>query len=115
MIVDQRTYTTQPGRLQEFVDAFAAQGLPLYTRYCGTLIGYFTSESGELNQVVHLWGYADAADRDTRRAALARDPRWRAFLEVALPLLVSQESRLLRPTAFSPTFALPVAQVAAER
>ncbi len=108
MIVDQRTYTTRPGRLHDFVDAFAAQGLPLYTRYCGTLIGYFTSESGALNQVVHLWGYADATDRDTRRGSLARDPAWQAFLDVALPLLVSQESRLLKPTAFSPTFAPPV-------
>lgn len=107
MIVDQRTYTTRPGRLQEFVDTFATQGLPLYTRYCGTLIGYFTSESGALNQVVHLWGYADADDRDTRRAALARDPAWQAFLDLALPLLVSQESRLLRPTAFSPGFVPP--------
>jgi hypothetical protein len=108
MIVDQRTYTTRPGRLQEFVDTFAARGLPLYRRYCGTLIGYFTSESGPLNQVVHLWGYADAADRDTRRAALARDQGWQAFLDVALPMLVSQESRLLMPTAFSPKFAPPV-------
>ena len=107
MIVDQRTYTTRPGHLQDFVDTFAAEGLPLYTRYCGTLIGYFTSESGALNQVVHLWGYADAADRDTRRAALARDPGWPAFLDVALPLLLSQESRLLKPVAFSPRFALP--------
>jgi hypothetical protein len=108
MIVDQRTYTTRPGRLQDFVDTFAAQGLPLYVRYCGTLIGYFTSESGALNQVVHLWGYADAADRDTRRAALARDPGWQAFLDMAMPLLVNQESRLLTPTAFSPRFAPPI-------
>ncbi len=107
MIVDQRTYTTRPGRLQEFVETFTAKGLPLYTRYCGTLIGYFTSESGTLNQVVHLWGYADAADRDLRRAALAADPNWQAFLDVALPLLVSQESRLLKPTTFSPKFTLP--------
>lgn len=111
MIVDQRTYATRPGRLQEFVETFAAQGLPLYTRYCGTLIGYFTSESGTLNSVVHLWGYADAADRDLRRAALARDPGWQTFLDVALPLLVSQESRLLRPTTFSPRFDLPTRQV----
>jgi len=108
MIVDQRTYAVRPGYLQQFVDTFAARGLPLYTSYCGTLLGYFTSESGTLNQVVHLWGYADAADRDARRAALARDPGWQAFLDVALPLLVSQESRLLKPTAFSPEFALPV-------
>lgn len=107
MIVDQRTYTTRPGKLQQFVETFAAQGLPLYTRYCGTLIGYFTSESGPLNQVVHLWRYTDAADRDIRRAALVLDPGWQAFIDVALPLIVHQESRLLTPTAFSPGIAPP--------
>jgi hypothetical protein len=107
MIVDHRTYGTRPGKLQEFIDTFAARGLPLYMRYCGTLLGYYTSESGTLNQVVHLWGYTDVTDRDNRRAALARDPEWQGFLEVALPLLVSQESRILRPTAFSPTFTPP--------
>jgi hypothetical protein len=108
MIVDHRIYTTRPGRLQDFVDTFEARGLSLYTRYCGTMIGYFTSESGALNQVVHLWGYVDAADRDTRRAALAGDPAWQTYLDEALPLLVGQESRLLKPTAFSPAIAAPV-------
>jgi hypothetical protein len=108
MIVDHRTYTLRPGHLQDFIEKFAARGLPLYTRYCGTLIGYFTSESGELNQVVHLWGYSDVADRDARRAALAQDPGWQAFLDVVLPLIVSQESRILRPTTFSPTFVPPL-------
>ncbi|MFE0419824.1 NIPSNAP family protein [Streptomyces tendae] len=107
MIVDHRVYTARPGRLSEFVDAFEALGLPLYTRYCGTLIGYFVAESGALNQVVHLWAYDDAADRDRRRWALARDPQWQVFLDAALPLLVSQESRLLRPTSFSPAIASP--------
>lgn len=107
MIVDHRVYTVRPGRLREYLDAFESHGLPLYTRYCGTLIGYFVAESGTLNQVIHLWGYEDAADRDKRRAALARDTQWCAFLETALPLLVSQESRLLAPTSFSPAIIPP--------
>jgi len=107
MIVDHRTYTTAPGRLATFVDTFERIGLPLYRHYCGTLIGYFVSESGTLNQVVHLWGYDDAADRDRRRAALRKDPRWQSFLDEALPLLVHQESRLLTPTSFSPDIASP--------
>ena len=111
MIVDHRIYTTHPGRLPAFLQEFESKGLPLYQRYCGTLIGYFTSEGGTLNQVVHLWGYADAQDRDLRRAALARDPEWQAFLAIALPLLVSQESRLLRPTDFSPAITLPTSAV----
>jgi hypothetical protein len=41
-------------------------------------------------------------DRERRRAALYLDARWTAFLDAALPLMLRQESRLLKPTRFSP-------------
>jgi len=64
-------------------------------------LGYFQSESGELNRIVHLWGFDSAADRETRRAALAADPDWIAFVPKVLPLLVRMESVILRPAPFS--------------
>lgn len=102
MLIDLRTYTFHPGKLQVFLPRFEAEGLPLQTRYCGNLIGYFTTETGVLNQVVQLWAYENAADRDERRARLWADPAWQAFGEFALPLIQHQENRLLKPTAFSP-------------
>jgi hypothetical protein len=33
---------------------------------------------------------------------MAQDPRWQAYLRKVQPLLLSQENRFLRPTAFSP-------------
>jgi hypothetical protein len=33
---------------------------------------------------------------------MAQDPQWQQYLKKVLPLLVKQENRLLRPTAFSP-------------
>jgi len=102
MLVDLRTYTFHPGRLPQFLRAFEAEGLALQTQHCGHLVGYFTAETGALNQVVQIWAYKDAADRDARRAALWADPRWQAFGETALPMLQHQENRLLKPTAFSP-------------
>ena len=51
---------------------------------------------------MHLWGYDSLDDRARRRAALMADPDWRAFLAEILPLLETQESRILLPTAFSP-------------
>jgi len=102
MLIDLRFYTFHPGKLQVFLPRFEKEGLPLQTRYCGQLIGYFVSETGVLNQVVQLWAYADAADRDARRAALWADPDWQRFGDFALPLIAHQENRLLKPTAFSP-------------
>lgn len=101
-----RIYTLTPGRTGELLELFTEHGLPLYQKYCGTLIGYYTSESGTLNQVVHLWAYSDVLDREVRRARLAEDPLWRDYLKRSLPLVVHQESRILRPTSFSPMMEL---------
>lgn len=102
MIVDHRIYSLRPGTLQTFVDLFERDGLPLYSHYCGKLLGYYVSEGGELNQVIHLWAYESVEDREQRRATLYLDTRWTDFLEAALPYVVRQESRLLKPTRFSP-------------
>jgi hypothetical protein len=101
MIVEQRSYTALPGQVPAFLALVEAEGLPIQHRHLGVPLGYFQSESGELNRIVHLWGYASAADRDNRRAALAADPDWTAFVPKVLPLLVRMESIILRPTRFS--------------
>ncbi|MGE0315979.1 MAG: NIPSNAP family protein [Lautropia sp.] len=102
MLIDLRTYTFHPGKLSVFLPRFEAEGLPLQTRHCGNLVGYFLAETGTLNQVVQLWAYLDAADRDARRARLWADPEWQTFGAWALPLIQHQENRLLKPTTFSP-------------
>lgn len=102
MIVDHRIYTLQPGKVASFVELFEREGLPLYLHYCGKLIGYYIADGGTLNQVVHLWAYDSVEDRERRRAELYLDSRWGDFLDAALPLVVSQESRLLKPARFSP-------------
>lgn len=103
MIVDHRVYTLRPGAVQTYLELFEREGLPLYLQYCGKLVGYYVSDSGELNQVIHLWSYESVEDRELRRTTLYLDPRWTAYLEAALQLIVKQESRLLKPTRFSPT------------
>jgi hypothetical protein len=102
MIVEQRIYTLQVGALGEFVRYYEANGLSVQTRILGNLIGYFVTEVGPLNQIVHLWGYADFADRTRRRAALSADPAWLDYLKNQPPVIVAQENRILSPTAFSP-------------
>ena len=102
MLIDLRFYTFYPGKLPVFLPRFEAEGLPLQKKHCGNLIGYYTTESGALNQVVQMWAYTDAADRDARRALLWADPDWQKFGDWALPLIQFQENRLLKPTRFSP-------------
>ena len=79
MIVDQRTYTVRTGGVREFRALYAAGGRATQVEHLGEPVGYYTTEVGDVNQIVHLWQYADLADRDRRRAALESDPRWLAY------------------------------------
>lgn len=79
MIVDLRTYTIQTGAMRDFLALYAREGLAVQTQHLGSPLGYYTTEVGELGQIVHLWQYTDMADRELRRAALEADPRWLAY------------------------------------
>ncbi|MCG6873546.1 MAG: NIPSNAP family protein [Betaproteobacteria bacterium] len=102
MIVEERIYTLQPGKVPEMVRLYGEEGLPLQQRHLGKFIGYFTTESGNLNQVVFMWGFDSLDDRAARRARMAQDPEWQRYLARVVPLLVSQENRILTPASFSP-------------
>ncbi|AKC80635.1 NIPSNAP domain containing protein [Xanthomonas arboricola] len=102
MLIEQRVYTLKPGSLLGFLRLYEAEGLALQREVLGNLVGYFTSEVGKLNRVIHLWGYDSFEDRARRRTQLHGDPAWREFLSKAGPLVESQSNELWLPTAFSP-------------
>ncbi len=107
MIVEQRTYTLKPMSVGEFLKRYQEEGLDIQRPILGTLVGYFSTEFGPLNQVVHLWAFDDFADRDRRRATLKADPRWGKYLASIGQYLVAQESRILIPAPFSPYATRP--------
>ena len=100
MIVEERIYTTHPGKWREYLELFEAEGLAIQHRILGRMGGYYSAEIGELNQIVHLWAYEDLNERVQRRAALLADPGFKAYVAKMLPLLQRQESRILRPAPF---------------
>ena len=101
MIVDHRTYAVKPGRLNDYLKIYEAEGYPLQLKYLGHNLGWYVSmDIGPLNQVVHMWGYDSLADREARRGALAKDPAWGEFLAKAMPLLDHMENKILRPAPF---------------
>jgi NIPSNAP len=102
MIVEERTYTVKPGTVRQYYDDYNPRGLKIQERILGNLIGYFHTEIGELNKIVHLWGYESLAEREKRRAALAVDPEWLAYLQQSPDIIVTMESRILVPAPFSP-------------
>jgi hypothetical protein len=104
MIYDLRTYTMVPGRLRAFLTLYEADGLPVQLRHQPNLIGYFVTEIGTQNQVVHLWGYENMADREQRRGALEADPEWVAYRQKSALAgnVQHQENKILKSAPFSP-------------
>lgn len=102
MIYEERDYRIRAGKLAEFVRVYGEFGLPLQKEHLGTFIAYFTSEIGELNHVVALWGYDDLNDRMARRKRMLADPRWQDYLRMVDGLIDTQSSRILAPVSYSP-------------
>ena len=102
MIIDHRTYTFHPRKIPEFLKIYESEGLPIQLKHLGNLVGYFVSTIGLLNQIVHLWGYESLADMEIRRAARDADPDWKAYGKKTVGFIVSQETKILKPTSFSP-------------
>jgi len=100
MLVEQRTYTTHPGQWRAYLSLYEAKGLAIQRRILGRMVGYYRTETGPLNQVIHMWAYVDMNERAERRELLMADPGWKAYVVEMLPLLQSQESKILLPAAF---------------
>jgi hypothetical protein len=102
MIVEMRTYTVQSGSVGECLRIYEAEGLAIQKQVLGNLIGYFYSEIGPLNQVIHMWGFSDLNDRQQRRETLAKAPGWEKYHAKIRQLIISQETQIMNCASFSP-------------
>jgi hypothetical protein len=96
MIYELRTYTVKPGTLGDMVKAASTVSHEIRGNDYGKLEGYWSTEIGALNQVMHLWSYSDFNERARLRGELAKNPRWhKEYTPLIYPLLVRQDVRLL--------------------
>ena len=100
MIVEERIYTLQPGKVPEYLKLYESEGMAIQVPILGHMVGYYSTEIGTLNQIIHMWGYQDLADRTRRRAELMADQRWQAYVAKIRPMIVTQESKILTPAPF---------------
>ena len=102
MIYEMRTYRLKTGSVPAYLKLVEEEGIEVQASHLGQLVGYFSSEIGELNQIVHVWAFQSLDDREARRAALAADPRWQVFLPKIQALIETMENKILKPARFSP-------------
>ena len=100
MYVEERIYTLQIGKAGEYFKNYAESGLKVQLRHLPHLVGYYTTEVGELNLVIHLWAYDDLNQREKCRAAMQADPDWQAYLAKNRPFMLKQESRIMKCAPF---------------
>ncbi len=96
MIYELRTYTLLPGKQGEYLRLSAEVGRKARGDKYGKLEGFWSTEFGTLNQVVHLWQFSDLVERERLRADLAKNEEWtKSYVPQIRPLLVAQENKIL--------------------
>lgn len=99
-IYEFRNYRLKPGVMAKWCDAFTG-ALPAREKY-SKIVGLWTTEAGQPNEVCHIWAYKDMNARAEARAGSAADPGWQAFLKVGGPMIEEMWSTLMLPVAHSP-------------
>ncbi|PPR15288.1 MAG: hypothetical protein CFH33_01548 [Alphaproteobacteria bacterium MarineAlpha9_Bin3] len=101
MIIEHRTYKIKPGKLNLLMDLYEKEGMAVHKEILGNQIGYFYTEIGPLNEIVHLYGYESLDDRAKRRKKLSQNEVWQKYITKAIDLIEYQESKILLPADFS--------------
>ncbi len=100
MIVEERIYTLKVAGAPEWLKAYEAEGMKIQLSHLVNMVGYYSTEVGDLNLIVHMWAYENFEDRLKRRAALGADPAWRAYLGKIGHLVLDQKNRIMNPAPF---------------
>ena len=99
MIFEMRTYLMKPGSIPRVEELFGA-GLPARARL-SRFGGFWRTEVGTLNQIIHVWPYKDLAEREHIRAEAIRAGIWPVKIQDAI---LDMESKILHAAPFSPHF-----------
>jgi NIPSNAP len=99
-VIDLRIYTIRPRGMPQYLKLFEELALPLALKHLGPPLGYYVTQIGPLNQVVHLWAFENLADLEQRHSALGADPEFAKYLAATDGLVVGQEDRIMRPVEF---------------
>ena len=97
MIYEVRTYTLRAGAVPEFEERYEKRLLARLKH--SKLGGFWHTEFGPLNQVVHVYPYDDLNQRTAVRAALATDPE-RNAMQSGRDLIIAQETEIVTPAPF---------------
>ncbi len=97
MIVEMRTYQCLPGTVPQFEERFGA-ALHIREKF-SPLGGFFHTEVGDLNKVIHIWPYESFEARTKVREAATQAEGWPPATR---EFVTDQQSEIFIPAPFSP-------------
>ncbi len=100
MFVDERIYTLHAGKVPVFLSLYEKEGMSVQSRILGRMVGYYFTEFGTLNQIVHQWAYVSMEDRLARRKLLLASQEWQNYAKKMQPLVAHVENKMLMPAPF---------------
>ena len=100
MYVEERMYTLHPGTAAEYLKHYQNEGMKVQLRHLPHMVGYYFTEIGTLNMIIHMWAYDSLDQREKCRAAMGADPDWQEYLKKIRPLMKRQESRVMKCAPF---------------
>lgn len=101
MIFEVRTYRLKPRSVPEFIDVF---GKAYQKRQSlSKIAAFFYTDIGPLNEVIHIWPYKDASEREKKRAASVKNKKYTWPPKVG-HLQEHMQSELYHPSPFTPEF-----------
>ena len=66
MLIDVRTYKCKPNTLKKHLELYEKYGKKPQVKNLGHPLLFLTTETGDPNEYIHVWGYDDAADREKK-------------------------------------------------
>ena len=96
MIYEIRTYGVKVGSLPE-VEKRYGEAYESRKKY-SPLTAFFHTEVGPLNEIIHIWGYKDLAERAKIRAEAAKDANWPPKIQ---EFIVRMQSEIVVPFPFT--------------
>ena len=96
-----RTYDIAMGKTPEYMAAVREVALPVRECYGVKLAGWYYTDIGALNKVVHIWAYRDFAHFEEAREAFRTDERWlNDYVPRVKGIVLRQENQIMRASDF---------------
>ena len=102
MIFEVHQYKCRYATAAAQVALYEEKGRAAHERHCGKPVVFGTGGTGDVDSYTHIMAYENAADRESRRAALLADPEWQEYMNASREAgnILGREIHLLQAAPF---------------